>query len=270
MSTPDNPQQSRSTDVGSDQPATELAADLLPDEADEANPAKGAPSAGLNPPPWQRTATRTGTAAGATAARTGTAAGATAARTGTAAGATAGWTGTAAGATALIDAPTTSLTAEALGMRLQAPAGYLGDGESAADAESGHPFAASLRPRVRGRVPRRASLQIKRFDPWSVLKLALVLGVALFLVWMFAVGVLYGVLGGMGVWDKLNGTFAELTSSSNGNGQLITASGVFGVAAVVGVITTVLFTALASVSAFIYNVAADVAGGIEVTLSERD
>ena len=48
------------------------------------------------------------------------------------------------------------------------------------------------------------------------------------------------------------------------------AGGVFGVAAIVGVVNTILFTALASVSAFIYNISADVAGGIEVTLSERD
>src|SRR5437773_2135699 len=49
-----------------------------------------------------------------------------------------------------------------------------------------------------GRGPRRASLQVKRFDPWSVLKLSLVLGVAMFFVWLVAVGVLYTVLDGMG------------------------------------------------------------------------
>ena len=130
--------------------------------------------------------------------------------------------------------------------------------------------APSARP-ARGKVPRRASLQVKRFDPWSVLKLALVLGVALFFVWMFAVGVLYAVLDGMGVWAQLNGTYQDLTSDAgSGGGQLITAGGVFGVAAIVGVVNTILFTALASVSAFIYNISADVAGGIEVTLSERD
>ncbi|MBE7163388.1 MAG: DUF3566 domain-containing protein, partial [Williamsia herbipolensis] len=89
--------------------------------------------------------------------------------------------------------------------------------------------------------------------------------------WMFAVGVLYAVLDGMGVWAQLNGTYQDLTSDSGGGGgQLITAGGVFGVAAIVGVVNTILFTALASVSAFIYNISADVAGGIEVTLSERD
>ncbi|WP_018330350.1 DUF3566 domain-containing protein [Actinomycetospora chiangmaiensis] len=166
--------------------------------------------------------------------------------------------------TALIDAPTNQLSPEQLGMRT----GSRREPEPEFDALDDDDLP-SARP-VRGKVPRRASLQVKRFDPWSVLKLALVLGVALFFVWMFAVGVLYAVLDGMGVWAQLNGTYQDLTSDGGGGGQLITAGGVFGVAAIVGVVNTILFTALASVSAFIYNISADVAGGIEVTLSERD
>jgi Transmembrane domain of unknown function (DUF3566) len=122
-----------------------------------------------------------------------------------------------------------------------------------------------------GRGPRRASLQVKRVDPWSVLKLALVLGFAMFLIWMVAVGVLYGVLQGMGVWGKLNGTYNELVQGGdNAGGDLISVGRVFGIAAVVGLVNVILFSALATVSAFIYNVSADLAGGIEVTLSERE
>lgn len=124
-----------------------------------------------------------------------------------------------------------------------------------------------------GRGPRRASLQIKRFDPWSVLKLALVLGVALFFVWLAAVGVLYTVLEGMGVWDKLNGTYSSLVEgdSPDTTGEpFITAGRVFGVAAIIGAINIVLISALTTVCAFIYNVSAEMAGGLEVTLSERE
>lgn len=123
-----------------------------------------------------------------------------------------------------------------------------------------------------GRGPRRANLQIKRFDPWSVLKLSLVLGVALFFVWLVAVGILYAVLDGMGVWDNLNGISNELLQGgSNDTGApLITAGNVFGVAAIIGAVNIVLFSALATVGAFIYNVSADLAGGLEVTLAERE
>ncbi|OZM72672.1 hypothetical protein CFN78_13660 [Amycolatopsis antarctica] len=124
-----------------------------------------------------------------------------------------------------------------------------------------------------GRGPRRASLQIKRFDPWSVLKLALVLGVAMFFVWLVAVGVLYTVLDGMGVWEKLNGTYSSLVSGEGAGAPvepLISAGRVFGIAAILGAINIVLISALATVMAFIYNVSADLAGGLEVTLSERE
>jgi hypothetical protein len=132
----------------------------------------------------------------------------------------------------------------------------------------------SLSPRVRPtRIPRRASLQLRHLEPWSVLKVSLVLSVAGFLAWMVAVGMLYGVLGGMGVWDQLNGTYSDLTSTSvdaQSGGELISAGGVFGVAALVGLVNIVLITAMCTVGAFIYNASADLAGGIEITLSERD
>jgi hypothetical protein len=123
-----------------------------------------------------------------------------------------------------------------------------------------------------GRGPRRANLQIKRFDPWSVLKLSLVLGVALFFVWLVAVGILYAVLDGMGVWDNLNGISDELLAGgANESGTpLISAGRVFGVAAIIGAVNIVLFSALSTVGAFIYNVSADLAGGLEVTLAERE
>jgi hypothetical protein len=141
--------------------------------------------------------------------------------------------------------------------------------QAAASAQRARP-SALRRP---GRGPRRASLQVKRFDPWSVLKLSLVLGVAMFFVWLVAVGVLYTVLDGMGVWDKLNGTYSSLVGGEGANASsepLISAGRVFGIAAILGAINIVLVSALATVSAFIYNVSADLAGGLEVTLSERE
>ena len=122
------------------------------------------------------------------------------------------------------------------------------------------------------RVPRRTSLQLQRLEPWSVLKLSLVLSVAGFLVWMIAVGVLYGVLAGMGVWNQINGTYSDLTSANNAqvSTELVSGGRVFGVAMVIGLVNIVLMTALATVGSLIYNIAADLVGGIEVTLSEPD
>ncbi|MDQ3760682.1 MAG: DUF3566 domain-containing protein [Actinomycetota bacterium] len=122
------------------------------------------------------------------------------------------------------------------------------------------------------RVPRRTSLQLQRLEPWSVLKLSLVLSIAGFLVWMVAVGLLYGVLAGMGVWDQINGTYSDLTAVNDPQAytELISGGRVFGVAFVVGLVNIVLMTALATVGSLVYNIAADLVGGVEVTLSEPD
>jgi hypothetical protein len=123
----------------------------------------------------------------------------------------------------------------------------------------------------RARPPRQAALQLKRLDPWSMLKLALVLAVVIFFIWLVAVGVLYGVLDGMGVWDRLNGTYADLVSGEAPTGSpLISAGRVFGLAAVIGAINSLLFAVAVTIGAFVYNVSADLVGGVEVTLSERD
>jgi hypothetical protein len=74
------------------------------------------------------------------------------------------------------------------------------------------------------------------------------------------------------VWEQLNGTYSDLTSVNPqaADDELISAGGVFGVAALVGLVNIVLITAMCTVGAFIYNASSDLAGGIEITLSERD
>jgi hypothetical protein len=123
----------------------------------------------------------------------------------------------------------------------------------------------------RSQGPVRASMQIRRFDPWSVLKVSLVLSVALFFVWMIAVAFLYLVLGGMGVWSKLNSNVGDLlTSASGSGGELVSSGTIFGGAALIGLVNIVLLTAMATCGAFIYNLTTDLVGGIEVTLADRD
>ena len=123
-----------------------------------------------------------------------------------------------------------------------------------------------------GRGPRRARLQLRHIDTWSALKISLVLSIALFFIWMVAVGVLYMVLGGLGVFDTLNDLFGQVGShaGTKAASAVITPGVVFGGAAVIGAINVVLMTALCTVGTFIYNLCSDLVGGLELTLSERD
>lgn len=119
--------------------------------------------------------------------------------------------------------------------------------------------------------PVRASMQIRRIDPWSTLKVSLVLSGALFFVWMIAVAFLYLVLGGMGVWTKLNSNVGDLLTSDSGTGgELISSGTIFGGATLIGLVNIVLLTAMATAGAFIYNLITDLVGGVEVTLADRD
>jgi len=142
-------------------------------------------------------------------------------------------------------------------------------------SESQARTAAPARVQVAGRPhdgPVRASMQIRRIDPWSALKVSLVLSVALFFVWMIAVAFLYLVLGGMGVWSKLNSNVGDLLTSASGQagGELVSSGTIFGGAALIGLVNIVLLTAMATVGVFIYNLTTDLVGGIEVTLADRD
>ncbi|BBZ50373.1 DUF3566 domain-containing protein [Mycobacterium heidelbergense] len=123
----------------------------------------------------------------------------------------------------------------------------------------------------RTRGPVRASMQIRRIDPWSTLKVSLLLSVALFFVWMIAVAFLYLVLGGMGVWAKLNSNVGDLLNNTSGSsGELVSSGTIFGGAVLIGLVNIVLLTAMATIAAFVYNLTTDLIGGIEVTLADRD
>lgn len=149
--------------------------------------------------------------------------------------------------------------------------------DSAAGSSGGRSITAESRDaRVqlsarRSRGPVRASMQIRRIDPWSTLKVSLLLSVALFFVWMITVAFLYLVLGGMGVWAKLNSNVGDLLNNASGSSAELVSSGtIFGGAFLIGLVNIVLMTALATIGAFVYNLITDLIGGIEVTLADRD
>jgi hypothetical protein len=124
---------------------------------------------------------------------------------------------------------------------------------------------------VRG--PRRARLRLSRIDPWSVMKVSFLLAIAFGIVTVVSVFMVWSVLGAAGVWSSINNTVSDTVSSGNNVSSFniqdyLGMSRVLGFTMLVSVIDVVLITAIATLGAFLYNMAASLLGGIEVTLAE--
>jgi hypothetical protein len=135
---------------------------------------------------------------------------------------------------------------------------------------------ANARPSApRGSRVRRTRLRLTRVDPWSVMKTAFLLSVAFGVVTFVAIFMVWSVLGAAGVWDSINSAVASIVEGDSGNSTFdvtdyVGMSRVLGFTLLVSVVDVVLLTALATLTAFLYNLAAALLGGIEVTLAEDE
>ena len=132
--------------------------------------------------------------------------------------------------------------------------------------------ASAVGPQVR---VRKARLRVARVDPWSVMKVSFVLSIAMGIVTMVATAVIWKVLESLGVFSSLNKTIGDLTSSGTGSTNTafsVTSFASFGnvegFVVIISLVDIVLITALATLGAYLYNLASGFVGGFEVTLAE--
>jgi hypothetical protein len=161
-----------------------------------------------------------------------------------------------------------------LGERVQAKLSHAATEHRAnADADDTH----TGRRLTRGpsKSPRRARLRLTRIDPWSVMKTSFLLSVAFGVVTFVAVFMVWSVLGAAGVWDSINSTVASVVEGDTNTSDFdvtnyLGMGRVLGFTLLVSVIDVILLTAIATLTAFLYNMAAALLGGIEVTLAEDE
>jgi hypothetical protein len=120
---------------------------------------------------------------------------------------------------------------------------------------------------------RKARLVLGRVDPWSVMKLSFLLAIGLAIIALVAVTILWSVLDSMGVFDSVGQTVESVTrSSDNAQGinilDYVAFNKVFSLTALLVGINVILMTALGTLGAFLYNLAASLVGGLHVTLTE--
>jgi hypothetical protein len=120
--------------------------------------------------------------------------------------------------------------------------------------------------RFRAMRPRQARVVIRKVGPWTVLKLSFLFYLCVMVVIMGALVILYGVLEAIGalesVTELIRDLFADQTFEIHGDW-------LFSRGLVIGFAMVVLWSLINLFVAFLYNLLADIVGGVEVTLSER-
>ncbi|GAB3493888.1 DUF3566 domain-containing protein [Flexivirga lutea] len=119
--------------------------------------------------------------------------------------------------------------------------------------------------------PRRVRLTLSRVDPWSVMKIAFLLSVAIGIAMVVMIAMLWIVLQGMGVWANINDLLRTLETNGKtfdimdyvGFGRVVSLS------VVIAVVDVLLMTALATLGAFLYNICSSLVGGVQMTLSDE-
>lgn len=124
---------------------------------------------------------------------------------------------------------------------------------------------------------RKAHLTLSRIEPWSMMKFSFVISLVCFVVLFVAVAVLYSGLAYLGVFDAVTELVSSLTEGDDGGDDLnlnpeswFSPTRVLGYTALIGALNVILITALSTVAAMLYNLAADLVGGLDVTLSETE
>lgn len=134
-------------------------------------------------------------------------------------------------------------------------------GTGAVVAPAGTPYVARQR---------RSRLTITRVDPWTVLRLSFLLSIATAIITVVALLLLWSMLAAAGVFESVDDTLESVL----GDGaltvtQYFSFGRVLSVSLLIGAIDIVLITALATIGAFLFNLAASLAGGLEVSVNDE-
>jgi hypothetical protein len=128
---------------------------------------------------------------------------------------------------------------------------------------------ASSRPQTR-----KARLRMSRIDPWSVMKTAFLLSIAFGIVTWVAVFIIWSAIGAAGVFDNINSTVQEVLGTPTAEPfrveNYINTGKVMGFTTLLACADVLIITALATLGSFLYNIAATLLGGLEVTLASED
>lgn len=120
---------------------------------------------------------------------------------------------------------------------------------------------------------RKARLRISRIDPWSVMKTTFLFSIAFGIMFFVAIYLLWSIIESSGLFGAINELVVDLIANPNDTNpwrieDYVSTNRVLGITALLAVVNVVITTALGTIFAFLYNLSANVLGGLEVTLAE--
>ncbi|MBC7441886.1 MAG: DUF3566 domain-containing protein [Ramlibacter sp.] len=121
--------------------------------------------------------------------------------------------------------------------------------------------------RKSGRKPattKQVRLKLVYVDFWSAVKLSFLVALCLGIVTIVATFLIFTVLNGTGIFDKIDALYTDIAGSSSDLASILSIGNVMGFAFVVAILNTVVITALGAVYAVLYNLSVKVTGGLLV------
>lgn len=111
----------------------------------------------------------------------------------------------------------------------------------------------------------RRRMTVKRLDPWSVLKFGAVANVVLFAILMLAAGVIWFIVDRLQLVDQICGIATDVGFTSCG----VNATNLFSALGLLGGMGVIIQTAVLVFFAFLYNLIADLTGGLIIGVVEE-
>ena len=118
-----------------------------------------------------------------------------------------------------------------------------------------------------------ATLRLSYVEPWSVTRMAFAISVAMMIVSVVAVAIFWVVLEVSGVWNQIDGSVTSVLSDDTSTFRITDYLGfgrLVGLSLVLSALNVVIMTGLATIAAHLYNLAAQLLGGFQVTYTSQD
>jgi uncharacterized membrane protein YccC len=122
-----------------------------------------------------------------------------------------------------------------------------------------------LAKKTRKKAPaKQVRLKLVYIDFWSAVKFSFLVSICLAIVSVVSTVLIYTVLMQTGVFAQVDALFMDIVGEDNSLMKVIGFPQVFGFAVVVGILNTIVGTALGAIASLVYNLLVRVLGGFQL------